>query len=332
MSTDLGGLPRPEDIAVLVVDDDYSVLEVVTEFLSGAGYRVSATTSGADACNLLRSGRFHVLLADLRMSPVSGWEVIRAAREEAKTEVIVMTGYASLDSSLEALHQGVFDFLQKPLDFERLDRAVRNAANHNALTRRSRELLENLSARNRELEEEVRKIRGEMEARSLFDPVTGLPDHRGLPNVLAGEIARSLRHHHPLALVALSLDRFEALLERQGEEAGNRALARAAAILREDLRRSDTACRVAGGEFEALLPMTAKAEAERVIGRVVGEVRRAGIDVGDGRVLTCSAGIAVLPDDAESAEELLRLARGALREAQARSGDRLVLASGLSFR
>ncbi len=322
---------HPQDISVLVVDDDYAVIEVVEELLRRAGFQVTAVTSGAEANRLLGNQDYHVLLADLRMSPVSGWDVIRRAKEASQTEVIVMTGFASLDSSLEALHHRVFDFLQKPLDFPRLSRAIRNAAQHNVLMKRNRELTLELANKNRELEEEVKRVRSEMEALATHDELTGLLNYRYLQNLLAKEVPRSLRYSHPLTLAMLDLDSFKELNDSQGHAAGNRVLARVAKILQEGIRQSDCVCRFGGEEFAVVLPVTSKAQAEPILQRICGAIKKERIVINERRILTCSAGLASVPEDAGTVDDLLRLADDALYQAKARGRDLVVLASSLSL-
>lgn len=322
----------PQDISVLVVDDDYSVIEVVKELLKRAGFQVTAVTSGSEANRLLATQDFHVLLADLRMSPVSGWEVIRQARELSQTEVIVMTGYASLDSSLEALHHRVFDFLQKPLDFPRLSRAIRNAANQNVLVKRNRQLTRELAEKNQELEKEVKRVRAELEALATHDELTGLYNYRYLQNLLAKEVPRSLRYSHPLTLAMLDLDFFKDLNDAHGHATGNRVLARIAQILQEGIRQSDCVCRFGGEEFAVILPVTSKAQAEPILQRVCGSIRKERIMIDHDRLLTCSAGLASVPEDAGTVDDLLRLADDALYQAKALGRDRVVLASPLPIK
>lgn len=313
-------LLKPQDISVLVVDDDYSVIEVVEEMLRRAGFRVTAVTSGLEANRLLQNQEFHVLLADLRMSPISGWDVIRQAKEFGNTEVIVMTGYASLDSSLEALHHRVFDFLQKPIDFSRLERAIRNAAHHNILTKRNRELTQELAAKNRQLEEEVRRVRAEMEVLATHDELTGLFNYRYLQNLLSKEVARALRYHHPLSLAMLDLDHFKILNDFHGHTVGNRVLSRIAKILQDGIRQSDCVCRFGGEEFAIVLPVTSKQQAEPILQRVCNAIKKERILLDESRILTCSAGLASVPEDAGTVDDLLRLADDALYMAKAGGG------------
>jgi diguanylate cyclase (GGDEF)-like protein len=321
------GQLRPQDISVLVVDDDFSVIEVVEELLKRAGFRVTAVTSGSEANRLLITQEFNVLLADLRMSPVSGWDVIRQAREVSNTEVVVMTGYASLDSSLEALHQRVFDFLQKPVDFPRLERAIRNAANHNVLMKRNRLLTRELSEKNKQLEDEVNKVRSEMDVLATHDELTGLYNYRYLQTLLQREVPRSLRYNHPLSFGMLDLDFFKELNDFHGHTVGNRVLSRVARILEEGIRQSDCVCRFGGEEFAVVLPVTTKLQAEPILKRVCGAIKKERLPIDNVRFLTCSGGLASVPEDAGTVDDLLRLADDALYQAKGRGRDTVVLSS-----
>jgi diguanylate cyclase (GGDEF)-like protein len=327
-----GSLPQPADIQILVVDDNYSVLEVVDEILTRAGFQVTTATTGADAMRLLRERAFHVLLADLRMSPVSGWEVIRQAKEFGETEVIVMTGYANLDSWLEALHQRVFDFLQKPLDFERLQRAVKNAANQSILTRKNRQLVEQLEIRNRELEQEIQKARAEPAAALLRDPATGLYPESHLREILPAEAARCQRYHHPLSLAFLELEGLPVLVRQQGAEAAERVLAQAAQLFTQNIRGCDSLFRTDEGPFAILFPETSQAQARVALDRLAKALNAREIPAGGGTILRCIAGLASLPDDASAGDPLMKATHEALRAARERGGGAVVLASALPFR
>jgi len=86
---------------ILVVDDEPEALRMLVEVLSEEGYIPKATTSGAEALELIRKQNFAVVLIDLVMSPVSGEEVIKAVKERSpSTEVIVVTAHPSLESTL----------------------------------------------------------------------------------------------------------------------------------------------------------------------------------------------------------------------------------------
>jgi response regulator RpfG family c-di-GMP phosphodiesterase len=100
---------------VLLVDDDPFALRSMAEVLEGESYQVVTATSGSDAIELLKQGSFDLVVADLKMPEVDGLEVLRQAREIApQAVVLILTGYASLESAIEALRQGAYDYLVKP--------------------------------------------------------------------------------------------------------------------------------------------------------------------------------------------------------------------------
>jgi DNA-binding NtrC family response regulator len=100
---------------VLVVDDDPFALRSMARALGGESYQVVTAASGAEALDLLRQGSFDLVLADLKMPEVDGLEVLRQARELApQAVVLILTGYASLESAIEALREGAYDYLVKP--------------------------------------------------------------------------------------------------------------------------------------------------------------------------------------------------------------------------
>ncbi len=313
--------------AILVVDDSLAILDLLKEFLSEWGYGVTTARDGGEAKELLESKQFHLVLADLRMSPVSGWEVIRQAKEIEGTQVVVMTGFASLDTSLEAIRHGVFDFLEKPIDFDRLRRVVRNGVRHSILLHENSRLLEELACKNDELETEIRKVRNELEDMTIRDELTGLHNYRYLMNLLEREISRSVRYKHPLTLAMIDLDDFKTLNDTYGHSAGNEALKAIARIFTSSTRAADTVCRFGGEEFAIVLPVTTPHQAEPILERMCNQIRHQNIPVDSSHPLTISIGVAACPRDAQTVDDLIRLADKALYSAKENGKDQVVLAT-----
>jgi DNA-binding NtrC family response regulator len=106
---------------LLVVDDDRNVLDVVSRFARRAGFDVVTCSDGREAVQELHRRPADLAMVDLRMPEVNGLDVLRAIRETAPTcEVILITGFATIDSAVEAIKLGAMDYLSKPIDFERL--------------------------------------------------------------------------------------------------------------------------------------------------------------------------------------------------------------------
>jgi len=106
---------------VLVVDDDQFALRSMAEVLEGESYQVVTAASGSEALDLLKQDSFDLVLTDLKMPEVDGLEVLRRAKEVApQAVVLILTGYASLESAIEALREGAYDYLVKPCSGDEL--------------------------------------------------------------------------------------------------------------------------------------------------------------------------------------------------------------------
>ena len=125
-----------EKPAVLIVEDEAPIRETLREFLLGKGYGVSVARSGEEAEDLLRGdGRFGIVLTDLRLPMGDGVEVLRLAREvNPSGYVVLMTGFASLESAIEAVRLGAFEYLVKPFSLTELDLTLERVSEHRKLS------------------------------------------------------------------------------------------------------------------------------------------------------------------------------------------------------
>jgi two-component system response regulator HydG len=110
---------------VVVIDDEQGILDVVSRFAQRAGYEAITCSNGRDAIAQLRTRKADLVLVDLRMPDVGGLDVLRAIREiDPRCQAVLMTGYASVDTAVEAIKLGASDYLSKPLDFPRLEQLL----------------------------------------------------------------------------------------------------------------------------------------------------------------------------------------------------------------
>jgi len=110
----------PSDL-ILVVDDDSSLRRVMQMQLVEAGYRVELASAGAEAHRLLIEHRPKLVITDLRMPDLDGIELLRRlAQEEIQTTVIMITAFGSIESAVEAMRLGAYDYITKPIDYEAL--------------------------------------------------------------------------------------------------------------------------------------------------------------------------------------------------------------------
>ncbi|MGA8217080.1 MAG: EAL domain-containing protein [Solirubrobacterales bacterium] len=148
------------------------------------------------------------------------------------------------------------------------------------------------------------------------DTLTGLINHRGFQQALRSRLRSAATKDDSVALVAVDIDDFKAVNELHGHPFGDRVLQAVSALLRKSIRRGDIAARTGGEEFGLILPGTGAEAAQEIAERVCNAVARLSPAESE---LTCSAGVAVYPVDADNAGALLQLAEGALYWAK-RSG------------
>ncbi|PMP88736.1 MAG: DNA-binding response regulator [Roseiflexus castenholzii] len=116
---------------ILLVEDDHAALMSLRRILESAGYQVTAVADGETACQHLAQiggGVYDVVLTDLRMNTINGLDVLRAARRlPSPPEVVLLTGYGTLGTAIEALRAGVYDYLLKPCKPEELLHTIEGA-------------------------------------------------------------------------------------------------------------------------------------------------------------------------------------------------------------
>ncbi len=132
---------------VLVVDDDSANLDSVCRIFQKEGVATLAAANGAEAIELLRKPEVGVVVSDLMMPGVDGQELLRAARAmRPDVEVVLMTAYATVETAVDAMRDGAYDFITKPLKRHSLVRAVQKAMEKQALVAENRDLKAQLAA------------------------------------------------------------------------------------------------------------------------------------------------------------------------------------------
>jgi len=145
---------------LLLVDDDRQVLASMTDWLREQGYRVETSSSCAEAKAAVDRKSYDLVLADVRLGDGDGFEILAHCRQNhPETTVIMITGYGSVESAVEAIRAGAFDFLTKPLIDEELDMAIHRALNQ------------------REVIEENKTLKAQLDIRFGMENIVGA-DHR----------------------------------------------------------------------------------------------------------------------------------------------------------
>ncbi len=131
---------------ILVVDDDSSHLKILGTIISSWGYGVFEASDGAKAIEMVKERPYDLILMDVRMSEVSGIDALKQIKEyNPAIPIIIMTAYSSVESAVEALKSGAYDYLTKPLDFDVLKLTLERALEHAGLKAENRMLKQQLT-------------------------------------------------------------------------------------------------------------------------------------------------------------------------------------------
>lgn len=141
------------EFKILVADDDEIALDVVSSLLSKEGYPVLTAKDGIEAIAILRREDIGLVITDLRMPGADGIEVLRnAIRIDPNMAVVILTAYGTLDSALEAMEEGAFDYLTKPFKVQEILIIAARAFKRAMLLEERRELIKLLRDTYRDLE------------------------------------------------------------------------------------------------------------------------------------------------------------------------------------
>ena len=152
-------LPTPlslETFRLLIAEDDDAFRDILREVLQKPNRVIEAYKDGQEAIAVLQQSRFDIVITDLRMSGADGLQVLQEAkRSHPDSIVIIMTGYASLDSAIAAIRGGAYDYIRKPFKVDELEIIVHNACEKIFLVRENQRLLRRLQ----ETMAEMKKLR-----------------------------------------------------------------------------------------------------------------------------------------------------------------------------
>jgi signal transduction histidine kinase/FixJ family two-component response regulator len=146
---------------IMVVDDEVRMCESLHKLLSAEGYAVETFVDSTQALAALQAPRgFDCIITDIKMPGPDGMQILKQAQEsDPLAPVILMTGYASLESAVEAVNAGAYDYLLKPIEFPELKQTVERGLAKRWSDQNRRELLERLERQNRMLRERLKELR-----------------------------------------------------------------------------------------------------------------------------------------------------------------------------
>ena len=290
-----------ETTNLLLVDDNLEHLSLMYELLNVENrYKLFKASSGEEALRLLAAEEIQIVLLDVLMPGMDGYEVCRQIRQRyslAPIEVVMISGLEQRGDLEQLLEYGADDFISKPITPLELSARVRAAvirlqdhaqyvAGRAAATgdgRRGR--ISSLLAENRELRREYQKVRRinedlekscqELEMLASLDPLSGLLNRRTLFQRIEIEIERSLRLGLPLTGIMIDIDHFKRVNDNFGHPCGDMVIREIGARLTRSLRKYDYAGRYGGEEFFVLFSNTTSELARTIAERFRKDVEEA---------------------------------------------------------
>lgn len=235
---------------ILIVDDDSTLCNSLQEFLRMSSFKVDAVNTAEAALAFLKKTSVDVVITDIMMAGMDGLELTNFIKRDHHTDVIVITGFSSDFSYVEAISKGASDFIFKPVHMEELILRINRVLRERDLARERDQMLEIL----KEL--------------AITDGLTKLYNSRYFYSQLDKEIERQNRYNHPLSLLILDIDNFKHYNDTYGHLEGDKILHWLGKIIRKCLRAMDSAYRYGGEEFTVLLPETTIDEAVNVANRI----------------------------------------------------------------
>jgi diguanylate cyclase (GGDEF)-like protein len=228
---------------------------------------------------------------------------------------MMISGQNSIETAIEALRAGAFDYITKPLDLRHVKAAVNRALTHHQL------LVQKLQYENN-LEDLVAQRTAQIEHLAFYDRLTDLPNRTLFSDRCAQALASARRSKHLVGVIMLSLDRFKKVSDTLGPVAGDIVLGEAAVRLQSCVGKADTVARFDGEEFGLLLTQITEASDLADVAMAVHDAFREPLGLGGQEVyVSASIGISLFPFNGEDSNTILGNAGAALYRAKTQGGN-----------
>jgi diguanylate cyclase (GGDEF)-like protein len=302
--------PKPN---ILIIDDEEQTTDLLVTVLEQR-YNCCSVNSVAEALEELSQTTFELVISEMDIPGVSGIDLIPEFHAMSPdTVLLVICSSQGIETGIEAMRRGAFDYITKPLDVHHVEAAVQRAMDHRALLREKEQYKE-------QLEQLLQERTAEVDRLAYYDTLTYLPNRTLFEDRLAQALAIARSSGQTLGVLFISLDQFKKVNDTLGHGPGDTLLREFAERLKSCIAETDTVARFGSDEFALL--RTQIEGAEDVIETIgsLSEVLKFAFDL-DGQELfaTASVGVSLFPLDGEDSQTLLKNAGAALYKAK-RSG------------
>ncbi|MBX7222364.1 MAG: PleD family two-component system response regulator [Blastocatellia bacterium] len=307
--------PNKSKGEILIVDDNPINLDLLSSMLREHSYRVRAAINGRRALMAVRSSLPDLVMLDITMPEMDGYEVCRQLKSDELTRDIPVIFISALDEVLDkvkAFEVGGADYVTKPFQFGEVLVRIENQLKISRLQREMERKNQELQQSYMQLERANRMLR----SLSYLDALTGIANRRHFDETLDQEWRRACRTGAPVTLVMIDIDHFKAYNDNYGHQGGDECLRQVATTLSNTLKRAgDLAARYGGEEFAIILPGTDAEGAAQLAEEFRGKVEALQLEHAKSalRYVTISIGVATaLPQESLSTDDLIAAADKAL--------------------
>jgi diguanylate cyclase len=312
---------------VLLVDDNPQNLVAMEMVLEDMNLDIVKTTSGKDALTALMIDEYALVLLDVQMPEMDGFEVAELMQNNSHLKnipIVFVTAINKEDRYVKkSMEVGAVDYLFKPIDSTILISKVKIFVDYYLQNKKMVRLVDELN----KTQASLMITNKELEMLARFDPVTGLANRLDFTNFLDVEIDNAKRHNRLIALLLIDLDNFKNVNDTHGHQVGDELLREVSKRLKESVRKRDAinrpsaehlVSRLGGDEFAIVLTELDSPENAAVVARrMIQSVNKPVVISGSGEAqVGVSIGIACYPDSGANAEELCRSADLAMYDAK----------------
>lgn len=296
---------------ILVIDDSNLIAHIAKNILSGRGHDVMVARDGESGLEAAQNTCPDLILLDLVLPGIDGYEVCRRIKKNEATEdipIIMLTSRAESADKIRGLELGASDYVTKPFDEGEL---VARVNTHLKL----KELYETLQEKNRLLLEMANR-----------DGLTGLFNHRYFQEAVSKDIKRAMRYHESLSCIMFDIDYFKKFNDTYGHQTGDAVLRTLGQLIQSNKRDSDLAARYGGEEFALLLYHTLCKDAITIAERLRKTVETHEFKTDDLILkVTISIGVVTYPHiEVLDAKSLIECADKALYQAKKKGKNQVV--------
>ncbi|WOD38913.1 diguanylate cyclase domain-containing protein [Nodosilinea sp. E11] len=325
----------PAKVNVLLVDDLPENLKILTELLSELGYTVRSAISGRRAIKTAKLKRPDIILLDIKMPEMDGYQVCRSFKSDPDLRNIPILFISALDDAFDkvkAFQSGGVDYITKPFQIEEV---VARLETHLTIQKQQRILQIEIAKRQQtelalqEKNQQLQEANYKLELLANLDGLTQIANRRRFDDYLTLEWQRHQREQNSLALLLIDIDYFKRYNDRHGHQVGDTCLIQVAqAIAKVPQRPTDLVARYGGEEFAVVLSNTFREGALRVAVAIQRAIAALEIPHGDSDIsddITLSIGVASLvPAWGQTPETIIAKADTALYTAKKQGRNQVI--------